>query len=182
MKCFRQNPVFFVSHFMCHFMCQELRQEAKKQENQGAKRKRPVNHEFTSLLSAQDWISSADPGYSYGGRTQSLCTAFGGARRFDLLTPASELASFTNQNASPTSLERRLCPGLDSNQHTLRRCYLKAVRLPISPPGHSPAGVAAYAARYFLRGANIGKDLLPTPTPIVFLGGVPSSAHHPGGH
>jgi hypothetical protein len=28
-----------------------------------------------------------------------------------------------------------LCPGLDSNQHTLRRRHLKAVRLPISPPG-----------------------------------------------
>jgi hypothetical protein len=31
-----------------------------------------------------------------------------------------------------------VCPGLDSNQHTFRRCYLKAVRLPISPPGHLP--------------------------------------------
>ena len=30
-----------------------------------------------------------------------------------------------------------LCPGLDSNQHTSRRCHLKTVRLPISPPGHS---------------------------------------------
>ncbi len=40
-----------------------------------------------------------------------------------------------------------LCPGLDSNQHTFRRCYLKAVRLPISPPGHLLYG-----------GANISKD------------------------
>src|SRR5579863_4156355 len=39
------------------------------------------------------------------------------------------------------------CPGLDSNQHTLRRCYLKAVRLPISPPGQVLFG-----------GANIAKD------------------------
>ncbi len=33
-----------------------------------------------------------------------------------------------------------LCPGLDSNQHTLRRRRLKTVRLPISPPGLAFAG------------------------------------------
>ena len=34
-----------------------------------------------------------------------------------------------------------LCPGMDSNHHTLRRRHLKTVRLPISPPGHSVFGV-----------------------------------------
>ena len=29
-----------------------------------------------------------------------------------------------------------MCPRLDSNQHTRRRCDLNTVRLPISPLGH----------------------------------------------
>ena len=55
--------------------------------------------------------------------------------RFPFFAFESKLSTLTMKNALPTSLERRLCPGLDSNQHTLRRRHLKTVRLPISPPG-----------------------------------------------
>ena len=52
--------------------------------------------------------------------------------------------NFTNWAIIPHSFN--LCPEQDSNLHTLRRCRLKTVRLPISPSGHCKE-----------RGANIRK-------------------------
>jgi hypothetical protein len=46
---------------------------------------------------------------------------------------ANPVADITTEIAAEAA---SLCPGLDSNQHTSRRCHLKTVRLPISPPGH----------------------------------------------
>src|SRR5262249_12970406 len=64
----------------------------------------------------------------------------------------------------PRLTSGRLCPGLDSNQHTLRRCYLKTVRLPISPPGHQPGEPGS-----LFGGANIRKDERTTKNWAVFL-------------
>jgi hypothetical protein len=38
------------------------------------------------------------------------------------------------------------CPGEDSNLHGVTRCYLKAVRLPIPPPGHACSAKFVYGA------------------------------------
>ena len=53
------------------------------------------------------------------GGLQTPSLAFGEERRFDLFAFESKLSTLTNQNALPTLLEGRLCPGLDSNQHIL---------------------------------------------------------------
>ena len=45
--------------------------------------------------------------------------AFGEEGRFDLFAYESKRSTLTNQNALPTSLEGRLCPRLDSNQHAV---------------------------------------------------------------
>jgi hypothetical protein len=45
--------------------------------------------------------------------------AFGEECCFDLFAYECERSTLTNQNALPTSLEGRLCPRLDSNQHAV---------------------------------------------------------------
>jgi hypothetical protein len=75
---------------------------------------------------AQDWdvfgvltgLLSVIQGVLRGGyKRPSL--AFGEEWRFDLFAYECERSTLTNQNALPTSLEGRLCPRLDSNQHAV---------------------------------------------------------------
>src|SRR5579864_3563032 len=80
---------------------------------------------------ARDWVSSADPKTLARGVPKNP-PAPKGAGFLHLSASASELASLPNAK-TPDYRRGLLCPGLDSNQHTLRRCYLKTVRLPISP-------------------------------------------------
>ncbi len=47
------------------------------------------------------------------------------------------------------------CPVEDSNLHALRRCYLKAVRLPIPPTGHSNEPVTLLLPTSPIRGLHI---------------------------
>ena len=57
-----------------------------------------------------------------------------------------------DQRASISAARANWCPEEDSNLHALRRCYLKAVRLPIPPSGHGvewplPARAASTSRR-----------------------------------
>src|SRR5579863_5122066 len=78
-------------------------------------------------------------------------------RRSSLLLLCNvRFAPLLSQTKKPLSeAEGSWCPGLDSNQHTLRRCYLKTVRLPISPPGQRGF---EQTVRILIGGANIWKD------------------------
>jgi hypothetical protein len=62
---------------------------------------------------------------------------------FICLLVQAKLAPLPNKKP-PHYRAEALCPELDSNQHTSRRRHLKTVRLPISPSGHSPAGLQIY--------------------------------------
>gem|GEM_PF-1081466 len=54
---------------------------------------------------------------------------------------SSTAADTINKKLQTKACSFYWCPGLDSNQHTLRRHHLKMVRLPISPPGQRAANV-----------------------------------------
>src|SRR5579871_4184818 len=94
-----------------------------------------ANQIFTRYLCPQDWISLADPYAPARGVLKGLPRLW---RFVFSFVRVREQARSRSQTKKPLSFaEGPLCPGLDSNQHTLRRCYLKTVRLPISPPGHT---------------------------------------------